>query len=99
MANPLEILWTARAKQDLDNIINYLQLKWTEREVKNFHAKLQKALSLIATRPKLFKATNQRKNLRRCVLSKQTTIYYQDKETVIYIVSLFDNRQDPSKKP
>ena len=97
MANPLEVHWSARANRDLGSILQYLETKWTNREVRNFLAKLDKAITLIASRPKLFRATNQRKNLRRCVLSRQTTIYFLERDDSIFIVSLFDNRQDPSK--
>ncbi len=91
-----EAFWSSRAIRDLENIIHYLETYWSEKEVKTFKVKLNKAITLISTRPKLFRLTNYRKNLRRCVLSKQTTIYYNEVETKIYIVSLFDNRRNPA---
>ncbi len=99
MANQPRVLWSSRAIKDLENIIHYHETNWSEKEVRNFKLKLEKAISLISTRPKFFRLTNFRKNLRRCVLSKQTTIYYQEIEMTIYIVSLFDNRRSPSKQP
>ncbi len=97
MANPLEVRWSARAIRDLESILKYLENEWTNRELRIFSTKLDKAITLIASRPKLFRATKQRKNLRRCVLSKHTTIFFLENEKSIFIVSLFDNRQDPSK--
>ena len=99
MADQLEIHWSAKAVRDLDNIFKYLELTWTQKEVTNFTSKLNKALALISKRPKLFSLTNYRKNLRRCVLNKQTTIYYQERDAEIFIIALFDNRQDPAKRP
>ena len=99
MANPLEVFWSFRAEGDLENIYHYLESKWSDKEVSEFKFKLEKAISLIASRPKLFRSTNHRKNLRRCVLSKQTIIYYFENENSVLIVSLFDNRQDPGKSP
>jgi plasmid stabilization system protein ParE len=99
MANQPEVRWSSRAIRDLDKIIEYLRTNWTEKEVKNFSDKLNKAIGLISKRPKLFRLTSFRNNLRRCVLSRQTTIYYQEIKNVIYIVSLFDNRRNPSKRP
>ena len=99
MANRPEVRWSSRAIRDLEKIIQYLETNWSEKEVKNFNVKLDKAIILISTRPKLFRLTNFRKNLRRCVLSQQTTIYFQEVEKKIYIVTLFDNRSNPAKRP
>jgi plasmid stabilization system protein ParE len=99
MAGQLDVFWSSKSIRDFENIIRYLERNWTEKEIKNFNFKLNKAINLISSRPKLFQATNSRKNLRKCVLTKQTTLYYQVLETGIYIVALFDNRQNPVKRP
>ena len=44
---------------------------------------------------KLFTLSNFKKNLRRCVVTKQTTIYYKEVDSKIYIVSLYVNRRNP----
>lgn len=65
--------------------------------MQTFLLKLEKAITLISNRPKLFRETNSRKNLRKCVLNKQTSIFYKVTGKSIFIVALFDNRQDPDK--
>ena len=92
MANQLDIFWTSRATHDLEKIIFYLKSNWSENEIISFINKLNKAVYLISYSPKLFTLTNYKKNLRRCVLTKQTTIYYKEVDSKIYIVSLHDNR-------
>ena len=77
MANQLDVFWTARAAKDFEKIVSYLKSNWSEKEIANFIDKLNKAVNLISHRPKLFTLTNFRKNLRRCVLTKQTTLYYK----------------------
>ena len=99
MANPLEVFWSDRASRDFKNIISYLKIKWSEKEINNFISKLNQAVYLISSRPHLFALTSQRGNLRRCVLTKQTTIYYQEHNGKIYIISLYDNRRDPLSAP
>jgi hypothetical protein len=37
------------------------------------------------------------KGLHRCVVAKQTTIYYKFDNKKLYIVTVFDTRQDLSK--
>ena len=99
MANQLEVFWTVRATHDFEKIVFYLKSNWLEKEITNFINKLNKAVNLISYRPKLFTLTNFRKNLRRCVLTKQTTIFYKEVDSKIYIVSLHDNRKNPVSAP
>jgi len=35
--------------------------------------------------------------LYKCVVTKQTTIYYRIEENEIQVIAFFDNRQDPKK--
>ena len=97
MKNGYKLLWSDRALADLQNIINYLTENWTPKEIQNFARRLDKRLNLIAINPGLFPKTTKRKNVRRSVLTKQTVIYYEAKENIINIVTLFDPRQNPKK--
>jgi len=97
MKSGYSIIWSVEANQNLSDIISYLESHWSEKEIRNFFIKLEKALMLIAERPFIFQASDKRKKLRRCVLTKQTSIYYKPENNCIYIVSLFDNRQNPDK--
>ncbi|MBX3009840.1 MAG: type II toxin-antitoxin system RelE/ParE family toxin [Melioribacteraceae bacterium] len=97
MRSGYRIQWSDRAIFDLQNIIDYLLYKWTEKEVRNFVRKLDKRLELISINPRLFPKTSKRKNVRRSVLTKHTVIYYETSTDTIKIVTLFDTRQDPKK--
>ncbi|QOI97496.1 MAG: type II toxin-antitoxin system RelE/ParE family toxin [Flammeovirgaceae bacterium] len=97
MRSGYRIRWSDRAIFDLQNIIDYLLYKWTEKEVTNFVKKLDKRLELISINPRLFPKTSRRKNVRRSVLTKQTAIYYETSTDTIKIVTLFDPRRDPKK--
>ena len=97
MEKDRKVIWSGEADKNLESILNYLKINWTSKEEKSFLLKLEKTIILISDRPKLFKATNSRKNLRKCVLNKQTSIIYKAIDKNIFIVALFDNRQDPEK--
>ncbi len=47
----LVIEWTLEAEKQLDDIIEYLESNWTEREIRNFFRKLEKALEVISSKP------------------------------------------------
>jgi len=92
----LKVEWTSNAKIELSQILDYIDEKWTERELKNFAVLLEKNISIIVSFPYIFPASSQNSNVRRCVVSKQTSLYYKVEEDRIVILSLFDNRQNPS---
>lgn len=97
MKSGFNLLWSDRALEDLQNIISHLTKNWTQKEIKKFFRKLDKRLEFIQENPKLFPITRRRGNIRRSVLTPQTTIYYQASRNVVTIIALFDNRQNPSK--
>jgi plasmid stabilization system protein ParE len=98
MKNGFDIEWTFEAEQNLNAIFDYLEATWTEREIKNFTKRLETNLQIISEYPTIFPYYNQKKAIRRCVLSPQTTIYYCSipAQNKIIIITLFDNRRNPN---
>lgn len=97
MKNIYKIIWSDEALNNLKSINNYLEKNWTEKELKQFVRLLNNRLNLIVSIPNLFPIFNQSTKVRRCVLSKQTTIYYQIADMEILLITLFDNRQNPKR--
>lgn len=97
MKNTYKLIWSNEALNNLKGIIDYLENRWTDREIKKFAQLLDKQLSLIKDNPLLFAESDKSNGLRKSVLSRQTTIYYRIMDFEIWIVTLFDNRQSPDK--
>jgi plasmid stabilization system protein ParE len=95
MKNTYRIIWSELALRNLKEIVNYFESQWTEKELRKFARLLDKRLSSIENNPHLFPLINYSENIRRSVLSKQTTIFYQVINQDIRLVALFDNRQNP----
>jgi len=97
MKNGFDIEWTSEAERNLNAIFDYLESAWSEREVSNFAKKLESNLQIISKNPDTFPCYDKNKSVRRCVLSSQTTIYYQEIpfENRVVIITLFDNRRNP----
>lgn len=92
-----KLFWSEEAIRNLENILDYLIEKWSQREVNNFKSKLSRQLDLIVKNPRMFPVSEYNSRLRKAVLSKQTTIFYEIREDVIYIAYLFANQQDINK--
>jgi len=97
MKNTYKFIWSEEALNNLKSIIDYLESRWTKREIKKFAQLLDKQLKLIKDNPFLFAESGKSNGLRKSVLSRQTTIYYRIINFEIRIITLFDNRQNPNK--
>jgi plasmid stabilization system protein ParE len=92
-----KIFWTNEAINNLEEILNYLIKNWSQREVDNFKKSLAKQIQLIQRFPQMFPFSDNNPKLRKAVLSKQTILFYEIKENIIYLVFLFVNYQDVKK--
>jgi|WetSurMetagenome_2_1015567.scaffolds.fasta_scaffold1239954_1 plasmid stabilization system protein ParE len=98
MKNTYKLIWSLKAVENLQKIINYLKENWSEKEIKNFSIRLDSYLRIIEKSPETFPAAKSKLNIRRAVLTKHNTLYYKVEEDSIRLLALFDNRQDPKKK-
>jgi plasmid stabilization system protein ParE len=87
-----------RATKEFLNLVDYLLNEWGERTAKKFSERLNSILSYILEKPEMYPSTSKRNNIRRCVISKQTSLYYRITQNKIELVTLFDTRQNPAKK-
>jgi len=97
MGSDFKVFWTDEAIKNLQSIMDYLDCQWTQREIDNFKKKLAKQIELIETNPRLFPVSEYNPRLRKAVLSKQTTIFYEIADRMISLVYLFNSRQDIGK--
>ena len=92
-----EIIFSKKAEKSLIDLLEYLELKWSVKVRDKFISKLDKSIYLIQNDPEAFPKSQINKNQYRCVLSKQTTIYYRCNSKEIRVLAFFDTRQNPTK--
>ena len=97
MKNIYNITWSAEARKNLNAIIHYLENNWTEKELKQFTKLLDRSINTIAINPNLFPIFSHSTKVRKCVISKQTSIFYHIDESEVSLITLFDNRQNPER--
>jgi len=91
------IFWSPLAEKDLENILTYLEENWSEQVLTNFIAIVEEIISIIRANPHQYPLIHKKKKIRKCVLTKHNTLFYQIGSTEIAILRIFDNRQDPRK--
>jgi len=99
MEEPKSIIWSPETESDLEGILHYLEKSWTEKIIQEFLNELFRVLDWIAANPQVFMQPGEDSRLRKFVLSKHHTLYFEVFESHINLLRIFDTRQDPVKSP
>lgn len=92
-----EIKISINAQKKTKTLLEYLESKWSERVRIKFAKKLYDSLQIIRANPEIFPKSETNKKYHKCVVSRQTTLFYTFTSKRIYVVALFDTRQNPAK--
>jgi len=89
-----KVFWNKLAESDYYQIIDYLLLNWGETSAQNFIDRVEKIESLLESGKVDFEMTN-RKNIKRCVLSKQVTLFYKTyRNNSVELLRFWNNYQN-----
>lgn len=92
-----KIKLSRRSLHKLEKLLEYLEKEWSAKVKEDFIEKFDKAVKIIQNNPLTFQKSEIVKGLHMCIISKQTTLYYRFDDKRVYIVTLFDNRQNPKR--
>lgn len=96
----LNIVWTVRAARGFEQIINYLEDQWTEKEVRKFVKETYDFFELLKEHPGILQRSNQRKNIHRGPINRLTMLTYRVKprKKEIELLNIRSARQKPLSK-
>ena len=91
-----QVAWSIRAQDDRKNILSY----WRQRNKSNTYSKklnllFKEAVNTIRDFPKIGKLTDDRNA--RIKVVRDYLIIYEETESTIYILTVWDGRQDPAE--
>jgi len=92
-----KVILSKRAAKKLEKLLEYLENDWSEKVKADFIKKLDKSLDQVKKHPESTEKSELKKGLHRCVITSQTTLFYQFDSKLIKVVTLFDTRMDPAK--
>jgi plasmid stabilization system protein ParE len=75
-------------------VLDYLLTEWPLDVAIEFDEKVEALLERLQTFKNLCPPSEKQPHLRRCVVTKQTSLYYQVQGDVIEIVVFYDNRAE-----
>ena len=94
-----KIIWAPLALETFDKTIEYLNINWTEKEVKKFVNKTFETIEFLKESPYIFRGS-EKESIYEAIIDKNNLLIFQiDKEKKeIDILSVWDTRQNPKKK-
>lgn len=90
------VTWSPTARISYNHILEYLDEKWTIKEIEAFINRTEEVVSFICNNPLLYPYSRE-SDTHRCVLLKQVSLFYRIKTNYIELLVFWDNRQDPAK--
>lgn len=93
MAFPIR--YSVRAYNEYEKILDYVFENFGASVTAKVDNHFEEIIAQISVNPALFPYTSKIKNLRRCVVSPQTTIYYRFDGKFVEIASFRGNKMNP----
>ena len=90
-----KVVFSKRFRTKLYLLFDYLETEWTIKVRNEFEEKLYSSINTIVQMPEIFPKSDLRKSNYKCVVTKQTTIFYSFNSKEIKIADILDTRQDP----
>ncbi len=89
----MNIKWTPQALADYQKALQYLDVEWGKKVRTDFINRVESVIQLIVQYPNLYPASTQSIDVRRCVITKHTILYYRHLKNTIEILALYDSRK------
>lgn len=78
-------------------LLSYLEKRWGKKVAEEFKELLDRKILQLAETPNIGITSIKVLNVKRVVVTKHNKLFYKIKGETIYLITLFDTRQDPQK--
>jgi hypothetical protein len=92
-----QIHFSPRASFEYGNVMDYVIFNFGMQTASEIEEDFDRLLNQISLNPKMYPLFDKRKKIRRCVISKQTSLYYRISGEYLEIVSFRGNLMNPNK--
>ena len=93
-----KVIWTPQAEADLLSICEYLDREWGDRVRTAFLDEVDEVIGLILSFPNMYRNSGFR-DVREAVITRHNILFYRIAKDAIYLLSIWDTRQDPERRP
>jgi hypothetical protein len=90
-----ELTFSRHAKETYAAIQSQLYNRWGQSVLTKFELKTIKTLDMVLKSPLMFKSVTDHPNIRKGLIHKNCSVFYEVKTDEIEILFFWDNRQEP----
>lgn len=88
------VIWSPLAKITYLETLEYVLKKWNKKEVLKVETLINNKIKNLENNQFLCPPSDTNKNIRKCVVSKQTSLIYEVKNNNVELLLFIDNRMD-----
>ncbi len=95
----LELVWTERAIKGYGNVIEYLENRWTEKEVSNFVRESNRFFELLKKYPRMLEPSTKQANVHRGPINRHTMLTYRvrPRKKQVELLNIYFAKQNIAK--
>lgn len=88
-------IWTDEARFTFNKIVlNFSQFSSAKRTTE-FIDRVAEVIHYLRENPEMYEVSDRRKEIRRCVVVPEISLYYKLEQQTIVLLNFWDNRSDP----
>ena len=88
------IFWSPTAEKSYIAILEFIIQKWYVKEAEALDKKVEDLIQQLKRHKNLCPPSKKFRNLRKCVITSQTSMIYQFRNSTIEIIAFIDNRSN-----
>lgn len=92
---PFPVRYSTRSYIEYEEILDHVSANFGVATASKIDMYFEETIDQIAINPKLFPYSDKNKNIRRCVISPQTTLYYRFSGEFVELISFRGNKMNP----
>jgi plasmid stabilization system protein ParE len=89
------VVYSTRAYREYEDILEYVSGKFGIAIAAKVDTYFEGVVNQISINPLLYPYSDKKKNLRRCIINYQTTLYYRFSGEIVELVSFRGNKMNP----
>jgi plasmid stabilization system protein ParE len=94
-----EIVWTKKARETTEKVVDYLENNWSAKVADYFIDNIHFHLSMLASGSLKGRPLKTNSKIKSVLITKHNRLYYRERKNSIQLLLLWDTRQNPKKHP
>ncbi len=92
-----EIKQSKNFAKKVTNLLEYLEMNWSKKVADEFKRILDEKMLRLINKPDIGRISTEVAEVRWILVTKHNKLFYRIKGEIIYMITLFDTRQNPKK--